>query len=271
MELKRYWTRRKWTTLVALVLGAATLVAGAALLAGVARLVDWLFSTWSVVGTAERLQILSFAVNALLTTILVGATCLYAWLTWRMVRELRESRQLGMRPALVVDLGHLEVGPGHDDAHMGFACECRVVNVGSGPAILPSGEVTMPYRAPCADGDAWLVQGIRTSLPGLPQVLQVGSEASGAVKIDTTSYEIPEGRTLEFVSIELKFQDAERNLFQQTYTFNVVRHGARCYLSVAYERLKMTALRKRWIGDEDVGSGLFPDPAEIIYERAGIL
>ncbi len=59
------------------------------------------------------------------------------------------------------------------------------------------------------------------------------SEASGTVRIDTTSYEIAEGRTPEFASIELKFQDTERNLFQQTFTFNIFRHEASKYLSVA--------------------------------------
>lgn len=234
-------------------------------------MVEWLSSAWSAGSTAERLQILAFAVNGLLSTILVGATCLYAWLTWRMVRELRESRQVLKRPALVVNLGQLEVRPGHAEGYMYLACPIRLYNVGSGPAILPAGEIMLPNREPLSLGDDWLREGIRQSLPGLPQVLEVGAEASGAITMETNLYKIPEGRTPEFARIELKFQDAERNLFQQTYVFDVFRLGAHNYLSVVYERLKMTDLRRRWHGDASVGTARLPDPAEIIYERAGFL
>jgi len=270
-ELRRYWSRRRWRALVGLLLGAGALAAGVAVLGGVATVVEWLSSTWSAVGTTERLQILSLAVNGALTAILVGATCIYAWLTWRMVRELEESRRVGKRPALVVNLGRLEVGSGHDDEHMALSCHVRVTNVGSGPAILPAGEITMPWEAPHTNGDPWLHLGVRTSLPGLPQVLEVGAQCSGEVQLDTALYEIPEGRTAEFVAIELKFQDAERNLFRQTYTFDVLRRGKRSYLLVAYERLMMTDLRKRWLGDESAGAGVSPDPAGVIYERGGFL
>lgn len=117
-ELNRYWNRRKRRAILFIVSAGAALVASYAILICSSQLIAWLSSTWPGANSTERLQILSFAVNAALTTILVGATCLYAWLTWRMVRELVESRRVGKRPGLVIDLGRLEINRPEGETHV---------------------------------------------------------------------------------------------------------------------------------------------------------
>lgn len=271
MELIRYWSRRKWLAITALIIGVGTVAIAIMLLSGFARLSQWLVSTWPAVGTAEKIQILTFSVNGALTLILVGATCLYAWLTWRMVRGLEESRRLSKRPRLVIELGSFVVATPEGAEGMSLKCPFRITNVGVGPAVHPQGEIMVPHESPRTEGDEWLLKGIRTTLAPVPPILDVGKDASGTAELFVKAYQIPAGRTREFASITLKFQDVEGNLFQQTLTFNVFRHDARYYVSLAYERLAMTPYTNRWLGDNKVAGRILPDRATVIYERASFI
>ena len=270
MKLTRYWSSRRRLALVALIATAAAIPVVATAFGGLVGIARWLISTWPTVGTPERIQILSFVVNGTLTLIMVGATCLYAWLTWRMVRELEESRRLSKRPRLIVELGSIDVVP-EADGRMAIQCPFRIVNVGVGPAVHSHGQIIVPHEPPRTSKDEWLLRGIGTSLSPLPPLFDVGKEASGTTRLYVNTYTIPAGRTREFASITLKFQDTEGNLFEQTTTYNVFRIDTRCSLSVAYERLAMTPYTKRWLGDTEVGRSILPDPATVVYERAGML
>jgi hypothetical protein len=268
-ELHRYWTRRKWKALRFLIFIAAAVVIAFAVLISAFLFTAWLSSLWPGATSTERLQILSFVVNAILTAILVGATCLYAWLTWRMVRELVESRRVGKRPSLAIDLGHLEISRPEGETYMWLACPIRIANFGGGPAIFPSGTITMPARQPSA-GIPWLREGVQASIPELPEVLPTTGQVSGTVRLLADIYEVSLGHTLEFASVRLKFEDAERNLFNQVHTFNIFHDHGRYYWGLAFERLTMIPFSKRsHIGDESLRMSFSDDSSELIYERAG--
>lgn len=82
-------------------------------------------------------------------------------------------------------------------------------------------------------------------------------------------YEIPAGRTTEFASIQLKFEDTERNLFDQIHTFTIFHHNGRYSWGLAFERLTMVPFSKRSHIMDDSLDVTFPDDStEIIYERA---
>ena len=121
-----------------------------------------------------------------------------------------------------------------------------------------------------AVGIPWLGEGVVTSISELPEVLPITDQASGTIRLLVDIYEVPFGRTLEFASIRLKFEDAERNLFNQIHTFNIFHDDGRYYWGPAFERLTMIPFSKRSnIRDESLSISFSDDSSELLYERAG--
>jgi hypothetical protein len=91
-------------------------------------------------------------VLSILTGVLVLATIYYAWQTQRMVREMREAREVQLRPKII--LGIRILGP--NDFYP------KVMNAGGGPALDlrvrvalepngPSGDYATAFMAPGRD------------------------------------------------------------------------------------------------------------------------
>ena len=102
-------------------------------------------------------------------------------------------------------------------------------------------------------------------------MLHPGSSVSSNIKIRPEVYEVPNGGTLEFARVELRFEDSDRNLFQQTQTFNLFRHDHGSYLILMYDALLMISFKKRsYVSDGSLSFGIDTKKAERIYERVGI-
>lgn len=266
---KHYWQRKRrmlWTLLL-LPIGLYILVL---LLRRAEGVMHWLSSAWPTASNAERLQILNFAVTSGLTGILVIITGVYAWLTWRMVVESVETRRRSTRPTLVIELGELKIEKPENKNYMTLKCTLRVTNYGVGPAILPSGNVSMPYQRPTGK-DSWLHNAVSTSINELPQMLHPGAGVDSRIEIHPEVYEIPSKRTPEFARVELRFEDSDRNLFQQTQTFNLFRHSHGLYWILMYDALLMIPFQKRsYVADGSLSTGIDSKKAEHVYERVGI-
>ncbi|MEQ1839263.1 MAG: hypothetical protein ABL994_02540 [Verrucomicrobiales bacterium] len=151
-------------------------------------------------------------------------------------------------------------------------CPIQLINVGSGQAILPELKATMPKRPPKADGIDWLREGVSTSIQPLPQFINPGEEASGLIDLQVDYYEIPMGRTLEFASVDLKFEDTERNLYTQKLTFNLwFGNNESSHFSLAYERLDMLPFDQRDVEFSGFMVSIEKKAIKNIYERGSII
>ena len=265
---KNYWQRQKrmlWR-LPLVVLGIGLLFP---LLRSAGDVAHWLSTTWPTSSSSERLQILNFAVTSGLTSVLIIITGVYAWLTWRMVLESVETRRRSIRPTLVMELGELAFQKPENEAYMTLTCTFRVANYGVGPAIFPRGNIAMPYSRP-TEKESWPHDEVSTSVEGLPPMLHPGDGVNSKIRISAEVYEIPNGRTLEFARVEFRFEDSDRNLFQQTQTFNLFKRDHCLYWILMYDALLMIPFRKRsYVTDGSITIGIDTKNAEHIYERVG--
>ena len=240
------------------------------IVAGLVRALLWLATAWSTAGLSDRLQILSFLSNSLLSTILVIATCAYVWVTWRMVWELVEARRIEIRPALAIELGHLQVDSRDDVDAVILKCSIAIINVGAGPAVFPSAQMTVPYRAPKAmTQPTWCPHG--AFLEELPAILMPSDRVLATAEIwfmqSADVSEIPE-EAEEFAEFEIRFEDSARNLFQHRQLFNSIRIGSEYVLGLMYDRVLMVPFEKRSsIHGLDMLRGFEAESAQTLYER----
>jgi len=187
-----------------------------------------------------------------------------------MVWELVEARRLEIRPALAIELGHLQVDSRDDVDAVILKCSIAIINVGAGPAVFPSAQMTVPYRAPKAmTQPTWCPHG--AFLEELPTILMPSDRVLATAEIwfmqSADVSEIPE-EAEEFAEFEIRFEDSARNLFQHRQLFNSIRVGSEYVLGLMYDRVLMVPFEKRSsIHGLDMLRGFEAESAQTLYER----
>ena len=163
------------------------------------------------------LQISNYSnlILSILTIFLVITTVFYAWITYRMLVEMMESRSAAIRPILWVDLEKpkfniIEDASCNKLGTQQFLCMIKLSNYGRGPAINTDITLSIPYQERT---DTTPYNYVRcTPIASVPTNFAPDSVHESIVDTITNVYD-PNKYKEDFLKLTIKHEDIERNLY----------------------------------------------------------
>ncbi len=188
---------------------------------------------------------------ALLTLLLVIITAFYAWVTFRMLFEMRENRISEIRPMIHIELDSLEGDTDEttDEGELHLNFKFALSNLGRAAAINTTVEISIPVE----DGSPDRPGNYVCSKPSkkIPVHIPAGFTDEYNINLYSEKFLLDKYKD-DYLEMRLQFEDIDRNLYTSTLNYRLVRFSN--YLDLLNEEIYiMPFAQRKYVSDRSSG------------------